>query len=502
MQKHTWLKLASSVALLALMGCASGAPAPVVEGKIQQVWGGRVAAKNTATANQEPATSLKPSTPLGQPVAPLLQEEDLEAIKPAAGPARPVAIPVATTAAPNTTATTYTIQPTDTLFKIARAHNTTPTAIMQANGLADVADLAPGRVLTIPANTKSTMPSLAESINAYLTTPPQAGAKAGAQAGGYAATPATAPATAVAVARAPRTFDVARIEPAAGTVKTVISATATRQKHAVKAGETIYRISKQYGVEVLDIMAVNELAKPEELRAGMVLNIPAAPAAKPEEQVVASTLRAVAPVKAAVTASNGSLRPAADLGVTDTTRATIAAQREITGTRPLFDPDKGTDTAASMQPLKDIKPQTDKDRLKAEMKRGTVDREAAVQNGLIWPVRGNVVKQFGDMGSGVAHTGINIAVPVGTPVLATETGTVLYADEGLRSYGKMVLLRHSNGMVSAYAHNSHLLVRRGERVQKGQVVAMSGQSGNVESPQLHFELRRNATAINPQTALR
>jgi murein DD-endopeptidase MepM/ murein hydrolase activator NlpD len=133
----------------------------------------------------------------------------------------------------------------------------------------------------------------------------------------------------------------------------------------------------------------------------------------------------------------------------------------------------------------------------AEEKRGYVDVVAAHAKGLVWPVKGEVIRKFGDDGSGVARTGINIAVPKGTPVLASEGGTVLYADDGLKIYGKMVLIRHDNGMVSAYAHNGYLLVKKNERVKKGQVLALSGATGNVESPQLHFELRQHASAIDP-----
>jgi len=242
------------------------------------------------------------------------------------------------------------------------------------------------------------------------------------------------------------------------------------------------------------VMAVNDLERPEALQAGMVLNIPASPT------VVEAKQEAKAAVREAKATTPG-LRPAADLGVTEATRATIAASQTVTAERPLNDPDKGTDTADTVRPLRPVGPITEKDKLRAELKRGQVDREAASQRGLIWPARGTLLKKFGEKGNGVAHTGINLAVAANTPVLAAEEGTVLYADGGLRAYGNMVLIRHAGGMVSAYAHANHLLVRKGERVKKGQVIAVSGQTGNVESPQLHFELRRNATAIDPLTVL-
>lgn len=110
-----------------------------------------------------------------------------------------------------------------------------------------------------------------------------------------------------------------------------------------------------------------------------------------------------------------------------------------------------------------------------------------------WPARGRVISGYSKGG----NEGINIAVPEGTPVKAAEGGTVAYAGSELKGYGNLVLIRHPNGYVSAYAHNGELKVKRGDTVKRGQVVANSGQSGNVSSPQLHFELRKGSTPVDP-----
>jgi murein DD-endopeptidase MepM/ murein hydrolase activator NlpD len=114
-----------------------------------------------------------------------------------------------------------------------------------------------------------------------------------------------------------------------------------------------------------------------------------------------------------------------------------------------------------------------------------------------WPAKGRVISGFGARGTGGANDGINIAVPEGTPVRAAEGGTVVHADDALKGYGKLVLIRHTNGYVSVYAHNGELNVKRGESVKRGQVIAKSGQSGNVTAPQLHFEIRKGATPVDP-----
>ncbi|MBI5013383.1 MAG: peptidoglycan DD-metalloendopeptidase family protein [Methylocystis sp.] len=110
-----------------------------------------------------------------------------------------------------------------------------------------------------------------------------------------------------------------------------------------------------------------------------------------------------------------------------------------------------------------------------------------------WPARGRIIQGFTSGG----NDGINIAVPEGTQVKAAEGGVVAYAGSELKGYGNLVLIRHPNGFVSAYAHNGELDVKRGDQVKRGQTIAKSGQSGNVGSPQLHFELRKGSTPVDP-----
>jgi murein DD-endopeptidase MepM/ murein hydrolase activator NlpD len=114
-----------------------------------------------------------------------------------------------------------------------------------------------------------------------------------------------------------------------------------------------------------------------------------------------------------------------------------------------------------------------------------------------WPARGRIIQGFKSGG----NDGINIAVPEGTSVKAAESGIVAYAGSELKGYGNLVLIRHPNGFVSAYANNGELDVKRGDSVKRGQIIAKSGQSGNVSSPQLHFELRKGSTPVDPTSFL-
>jgi len=119
-----------------------------------------------------------------------------------------------------------------------------------------------------------------------------------------------------------------------------------------------------------------------------------------------------------------------------------------------------------------------------------------------WPVRGDVISSFGRNSSGGRNDGINIRVNEGTDVRAAAAGQVVYAGSELDGYGQLVLIRHANGYVTAYAHNSRLLVRESDQVERGQVIAQAGSTGTVDSPQVHFEIRRGVSPENPMNHLR
>lgn len=112
-----------------------------------------------------------------------------------------------------------------------------------------------------------------------------------------------------------------------------------------------------------------------------------------------------------------------------------------------------------------------------------------------WPLRGRVISGF------PKNDGLDLAVPEGTAVHAAEDGVVAYAGNELKGYGNLILIRHSNGYVTAYAHASELMVKRNDPVRRGQVIAKSGQTGSVSSPQLHFEIRKGSTPVDPMQFL-
>jgi murein DD-endopeptidase MepM/ murein hydrolase activator NlpD len=135
---------------------------------------------------------------------------------------------------------------------------------------------------------------------------------------------------------------------------------------------------------------------------------------------------------------------------------------------------------------------------------GEADSKESVGNGkpaFRWPLRGRVINNFGAKVSGAANDGIDLAAPEGTPVRAADDGVVAYAGNELKGYGNLVLVRHANGFVTAYANASELMVKRNEQVHKGQVIAKSGQTGTAANPQLHFEIRKNSAPVDPMKYL-
>lgn len=118
-----------------------------------------------------------------------------------------------------------------------------------------------------------------------------------------------------------------------------------------------------------------------------------------------------------------------------------------------------------------------------------------------WPVTGQVLSDFGTTANGGKNDGINIAAPMNTPIHASASGTVTYAGNELKNYGNLVLVKHASGFTTAYAHADRLTVSRGDFVARGQVIGYVGQTGDVTSPQLHFEIRSATTPVNPHTYL-
>jgi murein DD-endopeptidase MepM/ murein hydrolase activator NlpD len=122
---------------------------------------------------------------------------------------------------------------------------------------------------------------------------------------------------------------------------------------------------------------------------------------------------------------------------------------------------------------------------------------ARAAHAFAWPVSGTVISRFGGKADGSRNDGINVAAPRGTPITAAENGVVVYAGNELKGFGNLLLVKHADDWMTAYAHTELLTVKKGDTVRRGQTIGRVGSSGNVTAPQLHFEIRRGSKAVDP-----
>jgi murein DD-endopeptidase MepM/ murein hydrolase activator NlpD len=260
--------------------------------------------------------------------------------------------------------------------------------------------------------------------------------------------------------------------------------------HTVSPGQTLSSIARLYGLSAKDIATANNLSSNNQLKSGQTLRIPGrgdnpqAVALRSDPARREEKPRGDDP-NAKPAAANG-----AQQGADTTTTAAIA--KPDAQSSGLAEAASITKPAAN-QPVAYAPPAGEK----AEATNASVDPGSANGTTFRWPVRGRIITGFGASATGEKNDGINLAVPEGTSIKAAEAGTVIYAGSELEGYGNLVLVRHADGWVSAYAHNSKILVKRGDTVRRGQIISQAGSSGSVNAPQLHFELRRGSKPVNP-----
>ena len=263
-----------------------------------------------------------------------------------------------------------------------------------------------------------------------------------------------------------------------------------REEHVVQAGDTLLAISRIYGVDQSSLARANNLTPPYALKPGQRLTLPgridANLAAMPQEQHQAY----VAPTVSS--AGNGGSMSVEELPPA-TGRQQPSKQQSVT---PSAVPPSTSDTTAPTAPQKPA-PRTTATK-QADTEVAAIPPQAP-RGGerFLWPVKGTIISSFGPKKGGLNNDGINIAAPAGTNVVAADSGVVAYAGNELRGFGNLLLIRHADGWVTAYAHNEKLLVKRGERVKRGQAIAQIGSTGNVSAPQLHFEIRKGTDPVDP-----
>jgi murein DD-endopeptidase MepM/ murein hydrolase activator NlpD len=266
--------------------------------------------------------------------------------------------------------------------------------------------------------------------------------------------------------------------------------------HLVQPGDTVNSLSRRYGVEMSGLVRANAIEPPYRIMVGQTLILPRT-AAAPDVQVARAAdpspapgptvpaVPAMAVESAPLPASTAAPAPAPDAPV-----AAAPAPRE----QPA--PARDEPVLAAPPVRLPATPQQ-----AAEIEPAAASLPARAGRGFQWPVRGQVVSDYGAKGGGLQNDGINIAAARGAPIRAAEHGVVVYAGNELRGFGNLLLLRHADGWMTAYGHADEILVGRGDEVKRGQVVARVGSTGNVTSPQVHFEIRRGKRAVNPRDYL-
>jgi murein DD-endopeptidase MepM/ murein hydrolase activator NlpD len=232
----------------------------------------------------------------------------------------------------------------------------------------------------------------------------------------------------------------------------------------VAPGETLIKISRMYGKSLTEIARANNIPPHTKVNIGDRIVIPGARTSRLPRKDAPKLAQA----KAHNPATGANAAPKA---------GPVLAHNATTESASVVTPAAGTPTS------------------------GNSIRAAHATTSFRWPAKGRVIAGFGPRTNGQQNDGINLALPEGTPIRASENGVVAYAGNELKGYGNLVLVRHSNGYVTAYAHARELLVKRGDQVKRGQVIAKSGQTGNVDAPQLHFEIRKGPAPLDPMPLL-
>jgi murein DD-endopeptidase MepM/ murein hydrolase activator NlpD len=284
----------------------------------------------------------------------------------------------------------------------------------------------------------------------------------------------------------------------------------------IAPGQTLSGIAGEYDVPMQELAEANHLSPPYRILAGAALVIPgpgagttntraavatpspvAVPPPPPAPVVAALPPRATSPPAETVPPPEATPPPVRSVPSQPAAPTSGPPTSSPTGSSPTGSKPTGSNpaplAAAPPPPAAALAPPQPAAPAAAAPARGG--------DAFLWPVKGRIVEGYGAGPQGTRNDGINIAAPRGAAVEAVDAGVVAYAGNELRGYGNLLLIKHSGGWISAYAHCDAILVKPGQKVARGQVVARVGASGNVATPQLHFELRRGNKPVDPRAYL-
>jgi len=352
------------------------------------------------------------------------------------------------------------LRPGESIATLSRRYGVPEKEILKANDLKTASAATPGQIITIPTYGNAANPAKVASGNIPLSSNGNGQHPGKPQDQNLAVLPTSTAAR-----------DKAMEEQKLGNGKPVPAGgkpdpNAVAGGYVVKPGDTLAKIAKETNTPIAQLKAANG-DKADSLRIGQTLKV-----------------------------AGGSAKPA-----TDTVKTASIPAKEATQPVAAATPKPVEAAKASPAPYK--APVATESVSDVE-KKTQVTEAAPSATGISkyrWPVTGAVIAGYGANVEGTRNDGIDISVPEGTPIKAAENGVVIYAGNGLKQLGNTVLVRHDDGKVTVYGNADTLSVTRGQKVQRGQTVASSGMSGGAKRPQVHFEVRKDATPINPITFL-
>jgi len=249
-------------------------------------------------------------------------------------------------------------------------------------------------------------------------------------------------------------------------------------RHEVLQGESIKTIADLYGLKVETVGRFNDIQPPFNVKTGQVLKVPYSDAA----------VTMIKPVSVSPRQTTHVTQSPVPIPVSNPLRISKSSSVQ-TASIPVPRP-KPTSVVTATKKLPVISQKSNKPIY--------ISKPAPRSSSQFrWPVKGRIISQYGTKPNGVKNDGINVAVPHGTSVKAAENGVVTYAGNELQGYGNLVIVSHADNWVTLYAHNSKFLVKKGQMVKRGQIISKAGQTGQVTSPQVHFEIRKGAKVVNP-----
>lgn len=267
----------------------------------------------------------------------------------------------------------------------------------------------------------------------------------------------------------------------------------------VIAGDTVYSISRSHDVSIRDLVSQNNLNPPYNLKIGSKIVIPKA---RQYQVVTGDTLYSIARSYGMSVNDLIKLNKMSEPYV-----IRVGSQLQISDNNLIV---SGKADANSLEKRKELaKPKEADQVLVVDLKDQKISKKlksddpivVEKNNQFIWPAKGSVISNFGPKTGGLYNDGINIRGKIGDPVKSTEEGVVAYVGNELRGYGNLIIIKHPGGWISAYAHLNKAKVVRGDKVKKGDIIAEIGSTGNVNSPQLYFGIRKGKDAVNPEIYL-